>query len=144
MSSSPLRIIRVCPEHMCRIFEAEKLMERTESGELRLHSKIKPKTKPFWDFKGQLCVQNEESLILNDNFPVDDPRHEVARIHRHVTESGTYGASGLPDPKDIVIGNVNYRGIGDRECELCKSGDMIPPEQRFVNSKYRPGATIKT
>lgn len=123
---------------MCRVFDGNRLLERAEAGEFRLRSTVKPKTKPMTDYKGRLCVSNEETLILDDRFPISDPRHEVARFHRHITDSGGYGASEKPDPKDIVIENTNYRGIGPRLCELCESGDMIPPEERFFLSIYRP------
>ena len=50
------------------------------------------------------------------------------------------GASGKIDPKEILLNGVNYRQLEDRNphCELCEGGDMIPLEERFYSSKYKP------
>ena len=100
----------------------------------------------FIDFKGQRCVFNEEWLILDDTYPPEHHSHEVAKFHQTITDQETVGSSGLPDPKEITIGDTNYRFLTDAEfrCYLCEDqGDMIPPEQRFKGSKYKPGAPTK-
>jgi hypothetical protein len=90
-----------------------------------------------------MTVWNEELFIRDMRFPENDPRRQVCRAHRHLMEDGTPGGSGLWDPKEILIEDVNYRKFqtsGGRlpHCELCEHGDMIPPSERFYASTYRP------
>ncbi|HTA66674.1 MAG TPA: hypothetical protein VK776_00285 [Bryobacteraceae bacterium] len=144
MTTLPYTIIRVCPEHMCKVFAQERLWERTESGEFELYIwKNTPIDPPFEDYKGQQCIINHDMLILDRSYPPEHHRHEVARVHRFITDTGLTGASGLPDPKELTIGDINYRGItkNNPHCELCEGGDMIPPAERFKRSWYKPGAT---
>ncbi|HLJ16443.1 MAG TPA: hypothetical protein VKV15_18230 [Bryobacteraceae bacterium] len=114
-----------------------------EAGEFELYiwkdSPIKP---PFTDYKGQRCVRNHDMIILDNRYSPDHHRHEVARVHRFITDDGKTGASGKPDPKEITIGDINYRGL-TKGCELCEGGDMIPMEERFYNSRYKPGVPKK-
>jgi hypothetical protein len=118
---------------MCKIFSREKLWERMEAGEFELYIwKNTPISPPFIDYKGQRCVTNHDMLILDNRYPPEDHRHEVARVHRFITDKGTVGASGKPDPKEIMLGETNYRGWKNKDprCELCESGDPIPPGER--------------
>jgi len=52
------------------------------------------------------------------------------------------GRVGKSIPKEILLNGINYRQLAfvNPRCELCESGDMIPLEQRFFNSKYKPTA----
>jgi hypothetical protein len=125
---------------MCKIFAEHQIWQRTENNEFRIERKGNPIDPPFIDYKRQECTITEELLILDDSFSVDDPRHEVARAHCYRKADGTIGASGLPDPKQMTIGNTSYRGIKRRSphCQLCESGDMIPHAERHHGSTYRP------
>jgi hypothetical protein len=124
---------------MCRIFNEEKVLDRAGAGlEFGLEIVDKPKQNPFRDSNGRWCTINRNYYIRDSRFLSDDPRHEVARVHMHITETGEIGASGKPDPKEMIIHGVEYRGRGFRRCELCENGDMIPPDQRFFNSTYGP------
>ena len=126
---------------MCRIFAQNSLWQRAESGEFELHVWKRTSIDPaFIDYRGQRCVFNEDILILDHTYPITHHRHEVARVHRFITDQGTIGATGLPDPKEITLGDTNYRGLKSKNphCELCEGGDMIPHGERFVGSKYRP------
>jgi len=116
-----------------------------ESGEFDGHiSKDTPISPPFVDHKGQQCVRNQEILILDRNYPQEHHRHEVARVHRFITDQGTVGASGMPDPKEMMLGDNNYRKRKeDHDCELCESGDMISPNERFYGSTYRTKKPLK-
>jgi hypothetical protein len=128
---------------MCKVFALEKLWERTESGEFELYIwKNTPIIPPFIDYKGQRCVTNHDMLILDRKHPPSHHRHEIARVHRFITDTGAIGASGLPDPKELMIGDLNYRGITKSRphCELCEGGDMIALGERFHGSWYRPGS----
>ncbi len=137
---NPYEIIRTCPEHLCRIFTREKFVERSDAGEFRLYFWPKANPKPFTPFRdmnGELIVRSEEVLILDERFPPGHHRNEVMRSHCYITENGKIGASKKLDPKEITIGNANYRGLKKTSCKLCE-GEMIPPEERFRNSTYRP------
>jgi hypothetical protein len=121
-----------------------RLLERVEAGELRLQVlSTTEKKNPKQDHQGKLCVTNEMSLIVDDRFDPADARHQLAKLHRHITDSGETGASGKRDPKWIYLDGIRYQ-IHSPElprCELCQSGDMIPPGERFRSSTYRPGCT---
>lgn len=53
---------------------------------------------------------------------------------------GEIGASGLFDPKEIIVGDILYGQLkpSDPHCELCEGGDMIPREERFHERSYAP------
>jgi hypothetical protein len=90
---------------------------------------------------GRVCTWNENSLVINPAFPTTDPRHTVSKVHRHLTDSGEAGESGLYDPHVITTANgVKYQRLPNAQakCELCEAGDMIPPWKRFRNTTYRP------
>ena len=123
---------------MCRVFRAERILERAQAGEFSIETIDKPKSVPFTDHKGQVCITNRNLYIRDHRFEPNDQRHEVARVHMHITVSGTIGASGLPEPKEMVIGDLYYRGRGNRPCALCEGGDMIPDSERFWGSTYHP------
>lgn len=137
-----IRKKRVCPEHMCNIFAEMRIMERVASGNLDLERiEVRQEQKPWVDRQGKLLVANEQNLIRDYRFPTDDPRHKVAKTHRHLTDTGEPGASGKHDPKSITTPDgVRYLLLPDADstCELCESGDMIHPDDRFQDSIYKP------
>lgn len=113
------------------------------SGELRPDIRSTRKSTTFTDRNGVVCTWNDNLYIMDDKYPVGHHRHEVARAHRHRAEDGTIGASGQWDPKELMIGHVNFRkfetkGGKEARCQWCESGDMIPPKDRFRDSIYRP------
>jgi len=48
------------------------------------------------------------------------------------------------EPEELLIGDIEYRQLEFENplCALCSSGDMIPPEERFFSSKYRPDSAL--
>jgi hypothetical protein len=42
-------------------------------------------------------------------FYIDAGNNEVARVHQYLRPDGTLGASGLPDPKEVVENGIAYR-----------------------------------
>jgi hypothetical protein len=133
----------VCDEHRVRLFNQLRVMERVKKQELRIEPSLSRKGTPKTDRSGRVCVFNENSQILDDAFPSSDPRHTVAKTHRHLTESGEAGFGRKHDPKSITSpdGTVRYLKLphGDAVCELCEGGDMISPWARFTDSSYQPG-----
>jgi|HubBroStandDraft_1064217.scaffolds.fasta_scaffold30335_3 hypothetical protein len=125
---------------MCRIFKEHRLWERAEAGEFRIDIQTTRMDLPFVDHKGQTCVWSDEVFLLDDQYPRGHHRHEVVRGHRFRLEDGSIGASGMLDPKAMMIIDTNYRGLKHKKpaCQLCEQGDMIAPAERFHGSKYRP------
>ena len=137
---STVSIVRICPEHMVRIYERERLWERGQSGEFRLRTESRPMKKPWRDHKGQLLIANENHYLLDDRYPEKHERHIVLHAHCFRAENGSIGASGKIEPKEMLIGDIEYRQLAfvNPSCALCMGGDTIPPEERFYSSKYRP------
>src|SRR5262245_37387700 len=102
MAASSPNIIRksACPEHLCKMLRIFNILERVDSGELRMVKDRPTKRKnPERDFKGQLCVAHQMSRVFDDRMPKGDPRYKVATLHQHITEAGHPGYSGRYDPK---------------------------------------------
>lgn len=140
-SISKIRKVRICPEHACRILAQERLWERGQSKEFQLRTESRPIDPPRPDHGGQMLAATEEHFLLNDKYPVKHERHIVLRAHCYRTIDGKIGASGKIDPKEMVIGDINYRQLAfeNPACELCENGHMIHPLRRFRSSRYRPG-----
>jgi len=111
-----------------------------EAGEFRLFVKRKPVKEPFEDHHGRTCVWTEENYLLDDRFEPSDDRHIVLRAHCYRTEELIVAGSGKIDPKEIMVGSLNYRQLEleNPKCEICESGDMIPIHERFRSSTYKP------
>jgi hypothetical protein len=129
-----------CPEHRCKILREQRLWARYRAGEFRLRTETKARNPPTPDYKGRPCSINQQNFLLDDTYPPKHPRHVVLRSHCFRQQNGAIGASGLIDPKEITIGDINYRQLAndDPHCELCEGGDMIALEDRFDSSKYKP------
>jgi hypothetical protein len=146
MDTSRPPIIRICPEHLCRLFNDRKIWERAVAGELQYHIESKRKEAPLIDVHGNECWITELLFVTDPNFPIGDPRHDVALdANRHKTDAGVIGGSGKWDPGKGQIqldGKIyaKFRTRGGRQphCELCEEGDMIHPSERFRDSVYRP------
>lgn len=98
------------------------------------------KRNPWVDHNGLTLTHNENSRVVDPRIPIDDERHIVAKLHRHLTADGKPGASGLYDPKTITLHGVKYQPIHPEGsgCELCEGGDMIPLSERHMSSTYKP------
>ena len=116
------------------------MWEKRRTGEFRHHVDRKRRQLPLVDHEGRICTHNEEHFLLDDRFPRKDDRHIVLRAHCFTTEDGTIGGSGKIDPKEMIIGDINYRQLAfeNPRCELCEGGDMIHPKHRFQSSTYKP------
>jgi hypothetical protein len=104
---------------MCEIFNNERLLERSESGEW---TKKKRRDNPvsFTDYNGKHCVATQEWSWIDEN------NVERVRIHQYITEEGDIGASGKPDPKRIFLDNSTmYRLTRPSEQEPCQQCGRI-------------------
>ena len=136
-----LHEIRSCDEHRRRILRKHSIWSRYRSGDLRVRTQMilckNPKSfdserKPKW---------YQIHYLLDDLYEPDDPRHIVLEAHCFRLPDGRMGANGLMDPKEIIIGDDFYcrQSKKDAACELCEGrGDMIPLEERFQRSTYKP------
>ena len=142
---SSIRIVRICPEHACKIFKSENLLSRAQSGEFEYKINLIKKDPPVIDRASQkLKIANEEHFGLDANFPPKHDRYIVFRAHCGRHEDGAIAASGKIDPKEMLVGNINYRQLKfiNPKCEICEDwGEMISEDDRFFNSTYRPAPT---
>ncbi len=115
------------------------------AGHLRLKIKSNPIDPPKPDYQGRLRVPPQKStMALTITLIQKHKRHIVFRSHCYRLADGSIGGSGKLDPKEILVGDVEYRQLTfeNARCELCEdAGDMIPPDERFFNAKYRPQRT---
>jgi hypothetical protein len=92
---------KVSPRELRQIFNHERYAERVASGEfttriVREHHPTSPKAHvPF-------CTWSQKIAYL------DRGEHEVATVHQYLQPDGSLGASGLPDPKRLLLNGVLY------------------------------------
>ena len=136
----PLPEVRTCPEHMCRILTKERLWHRCMRGEFVLDPRSRKRTSTSPDFKGRVAVWQQEIYVKDRTFAPADPRHIVLEAYCARTADGTITGSGLIEPKEIVIRGTFHRRLefNNPRCHLCETGDMIPLEERFITSRYKP------
>jgi hypothetical protein len=103
-------------KHLRQIFWRERLWERYFIGEFDIIFKpCKPKL--LKDLLGTQIAWSQELIFT-------DPAKggiEVARCHWYLDVHLSPAGSGQPDPKDIMLGDINYRiwRTGDPPCPMC-------------------------
>ena len=131
---------RTCPEHLSKLLESTRMLERVESGELTMIDEPPTlKRNPRADYYGNWLTHNQESRVYDRQFR--DERRLAAKLHRHLTSIGRAGASGKYDPKTITLPNGTKYQRNDPSgtpCEVCEEGDVIFPWGRQRDSHYRP------
>lgn len=85
--------MRICPEHMVRIYTRERILEWGEAGGLRWKVLSRPMKVPWRDHQGRLLVANENHYLLDDRYPPAHQRHIALHAHCFRTEDGEIGAS---------------------------------------------------
>lgn len=95
-------IIRVSEWELRKIFNKSGYLEKLEKGEIEAN--IRRNKHPNWIAAWvPFCTYSQEvSYRRRDG-------SEVARVHQYFRPDGTLGASGLPDPKRVMIGDTKYR-----------------------------------
>ena len=95
--------------------------------------------RPRLDDSGRLSTHNEFATITDPSLPSEDPYAIPAKVHCQTTDSGERTNSGLWDPKMILTDGVRYNELlPSGSCDLCAGGDMIPANERFKRSRYKP------
>jgi hypothetical protein len=84
-----------------RIFNDEGYLDQVLSGELRgLVTVSKHRRPPDSDLP--FCTHSQRVAYY------DDSHQKIVEIHRYLQPDGTIGASGLPDPKELLHDGVVY------------------------------------
>ena len=111
----------VCDWHMRRIFWTERLIENVNTGELAITwGKLRQRKNPSPSSPSLSDAPYNQEFVIHDRFT----KNEVARCQRFVgPDQKTTAASKHPDPKELIIGTVNYHQVGKRTtCEHCAGG----------------------
>ena len=87
---------------MCEVYWAEGMPKKIADGVWRQEKKDKSGDdstfKPFTDYYGNWIVETQEITFIEVA-----TNEERARLHRYITDQGTVGGSGDPDPKRIRL-----------------------------------------
>ncbi len=139
--ANPPAEVRVCDEHRCILLRKSDIWKRYYAGQLRLERPYTaPKINPTLDHRRRAAPWTQQISLVDDTYPKDHKRHIVLDAHCTRYEDGTVGASGLIDPKEILLGDTLYIRLKPKNahCTFCENGDMIPFEMRHFNSLYKP------
>lgn len=141
--TTPPPIIRVCPEHLVKLWTESRILERI-GPEFLSREEPKRKERPFTDHLNNTCWWTILLFVVDPRYPVGDYRHSVAEQvnrHRENKDSGIFCGSGKWDPGKSrlqidgnLYGRFKTKGGKEPHCELCENGDMI--QQRFYDSVY--------
>jgi hypothetical protein len=105
---------------MRKVFWMERILTRLHSGELRaLCHEIKTRKTPAPN------APSIEDSPFTQEFVIFDPSNnqEIARCQQFLkADPKVLGGSGLPDPKQVCIGGLDYHQKGHRACEHCTEG----------------------
>jgi hypothetical protein len=99
MSRPPVK--RVSPEELRKMFNDGKYWEHVKQGMLRAELKANnhpssPRARvPF-------CTRSQYLIYINNN------GRKVAGVHQYLLPNGKLGASGRPDPKELLVNGVLY------------------------------------
>lgn len=98
----PPTIARITVHELRKRFNEGKYWERLQSGEYTAkvredrHPSLTAANEPF-------CTRSQMVSYMDRNL------NEVARVHQYLRTDGTIGASGTPDPKRLLEGEILYR-----------------------------------
>ena len=148
MSAPPSSVlpveVRTCDEDRCILLRKSDIWRRFNRGELIVKEPYTKRRKdPKPDHSGRIAPWTQSISLVDTQYAPDDPRHIVLEAHCFRLENGEVGASGLVDPKEVLIGGTLHVRLAyeDPHCALCEGGDMIPIEARFHSSRYKPLTT---
>jgi hypothetical protein len=107
---------------MCEIYWKERMPHKVAHGEWRENIKQKSTEdstfKPFRDYSGNWIVETQEITFIEVA-----TNEERARLHRYITDKGTTGGSGHPDPKRIRLADGQKynltRPTRNEACAVC-------------------------
>jgi hypothetical protein len=88
----------VTPQELQHRFNTGNYWQRVQAGQLQ--SRI-VKSKPCH-------LPTEPPGTLSQIVAYDDGSQRIALVHQYLRPDGTLGASGKPDPKELIEGGVGY------------------------------------
>jgi len=142
----PLDTIRTCDEHRSRILRMQGFwaIHRAKTLRLKVHLETNKRKNPSPDYRGRPRIWNQQLFLLDENYPKNHERYKVLRAHCFRLANGEIGASGLFDPKHIIVGNRIYTEMlpDNPRCDLCELGDTIPLGERRYGASYSPGTRV--
>jgi hypothetical protein len=100
--NEPPTIVRTTVQDLQRRFNEGKYWERLRKGEYTAvlledrHPSLIAANEPF-------CTRSQMVSYIDRN------NNEIARVHQYLRPDGSIGASGKPDPKRLLEGNMLYR-----------------------------------
>jgi len=99
--TSTLKVVRVLEPELRQRFNTGRFWERVQAGELTAYEIDRGVPGPN---KGEPPGTISQMMSYRDR---DD--NEVARVHQYLRPDGSLGASGRPDPKRLLDGEILYR-----------------------------------
>lgn len=100
MSEPPIRWCE--PDDLRRMFNDGGVWERARSGELTQTIRKERHPSPP-DAHEPFCTRSQIITYHDRN------GHRIALVHQYLRPDGSLGASGRPDPKEVLIAGVLYR-----------------------------------
>jgi hypothetical protein len=142
----PLQEIRTCREQLCRFLRRELLWWQCLTGTLIFEIYFTPRISGKPDYKGRIAVWHANVYLRRRSVHPSDPRHIALEAYCALTANCaltsnlTITASGLMDPKTITARSDECCQLSRArpDCDVCRSGDMIPLEERFFGAAYAP------
>ncbi len=98
---APPQLKRVTPGELRRMFNRGRYAERADEGEFTIQTWRDGHPSP--PRSGEPFCTRSQILAFKDALG-----KRVAIVHRYLRPDGTLGASGKPDPKELVVGGVLY------------------------------------
>jgi hypothetical protein len=107
---------------MCEVYWKEGMPLHIQDGTWRQEEKDKSGNdstfRPFRDYFGNWIIETQEITFIDVA-----TNEERARLHRYITDKGTVGGSGDPDPKRIRLANGEKynltRTSRNEACAVC-------------------------
>lgn len=136
----PLNEIRTCREHLCRLLRRELLWWQCLTGALIFDIRFTPRISGKPDYKGRIAVWHANIYLRRRSVDPSEPGHVALEAYCALTSTLTITASGLMDPKTIRARSDEYCQLSRArpDCDVCRGGEMIQLEERFVGATYAP------
>jgi hypothetical protein len=99
MSKPPIK--RVSETELRKMFNDGQYWEQTRSGKLQaiLVANNHPSSPRA---KEPICTRSQYLIYINDK------GRKVAGVHQYLRKNGKIGASGRPDPKELLVNGILY------------------------------------
>jgi hypothetical protein len=96
-----VRVIEISKQELQNLFNDERYWERAMYGEL--FQTVEEDGHPSPPLANEEVCTRSQIIAYRD-----DRGHQVARVHQYVRPDGTLGASGRPDPQEVLFEDALY------------------------------------